>query len=421
MSQEDVDEQLARKEFHEGQSAGGGNSGVTSAVISLNSGAKQDLLEAVPEGKTRIVTGFGLRGSGFASAGGEYITFGYNENADDYNMYTAEALSQITADGPLLQQMSQNTSTVPTSRAGNAGDVFGCKMVDPFALTITVAGAQSFTSEVSGAVADEMVVSGATGSPEVNGAVCNIGGYNDGRPVFMDTTAGVIIKWQGGNHWELSGYGLVYFTSNDDVATPDLCTTWIVGAYGSLPLPAVTKNADAEHPLNRVYTHNEDLNGKPSFLGSEGSGYISWTGTQWTIEAGEVFFSSSEDVATPDLVETWTPAAGFGNSALIIGALTLADNLCNGDYEQTTADNNGKPAYEGAGDEFDTAIIEWTGDAWTVVFSVGTYYTSPEDVATPDLVEAWELVTGDGAAPTVTAAGAASGFVDVFYYDVDAE
>ena len=87
-----------------------------------------------------------------------------------------------------------------------------------------------------------IIVSGA-GSSEVNGtyAVVDEGGE---KPVYANNAnSDIQIGWNGA--WEkwiivnMSTF-VIYYFSEDDVATPDLCTTWEV-YDGEPPAPTVTK------------------------------------------------------------------------------------------------------------------------------------------------------------------------------------
>jgi hypothetical protein len=92
--------------------------------------------------------------------------------------------------------------------------------------TVTVSGAG--TSEVNGTYAYWLDLEGKP-------VYTKGGGYN----IWWDT---VILGWS-----IYLDTGVDYYTSTDDVATPDLVTTWTVSA-GSLPLPTVTSTA----PLSGV-------------------------------------------------------------------------------------------------------------------------------------------------------------------------
>ena len=86
-----------------------------------------------------------------------------------------------------------------------------------------------------------IIVSGA-GSTEVNGTYAVIGeGF--GKPVYANNAnSDIVIGWDSGAWFIVnsSGTQVIYYYSEDDVATPDLCTTWEV-ADGEPPVPTVTK------------------------------------------------------------------------------------------------------------------------------------------------------------------------------------
>ena len=81
-----------------------------------------------------------------------------------------------------------------------------------------------------------IIVSGA-GTSAVNGTYTESGTYG-GRPKYVYDN--YVLVWSSG--WELgtSDYVTAYYYSEDDVATPDLCTTWKVDE-GKKPVPTVTK------------------------------------------------------------------------------------------------------------------------------------------------------------------------------------
>ena len=82
-----------------------------------------------------------------------------------------------------------------------------------------------------------MIVSGA-GTSAVNGTYVESGTF-EGRPKYVYDN--YIILWDS-SAWVIgtSDYVTAYYYSNEDVATPDLCTTWKV-ADGEPPVPTVTK------------------------------------------------------------------------------------------------------------------------------------------------------------------------------------
>mgnify|MGYP007069048391 CR=1 FL=1 len=88
-----------------------------------------------------------------------------------------------------------------------------------------------------------IIVSGA-GSSEVNGTYVDTGELSEGRPVYANNAnSDIVIGWNSAQClWLImnSSTQVIYYFSEDDVATPDLCTTWKV-AHGESPVPTVTK------------------------------------------------------------------------------------------------------------------------------------------------------------------------------------
>ena len=84
-----------------------------------------------------------------------------------------------------------------------------------------------------------MIVSGA-GSTEVNGTYAVIG-EEGGKPLYANNAnSDIQIGWVGAWFIVKLSTQFQYYFSDDDVATPDLCTTWEV-ADGEPPVPTVTK------------------------------------------------------------------------------------------------------------------------------------------------------------------------------------
>jgi hypothetical protein len=82
-----------------------------------------------------------------------------------------------------------------------------------------------------------MIVSGA-GSTEVNGTYVE-SGTNKGRPKYVYDN--YVLIWSSGWGIVTQDFSAAYYYSEDDVATPDLCTTWEVIGDGELPVPTVTE------------------------------------------------------------------------------------------------------------------------------------------------------------------------------------
>ena len=84
-----------------------------------------------------------------------------------------------------------------------------------------------------------IIVSGA-GSTEVNGTYAVVDEEGE-KPVYANNAnSDIVIGWD--NAWLIMNRSthVIYYYSNDNVATPDLCTTWEVNA-GESPVPTVTK------------------------------------------------------------------------------------------------------------------------------------------------------------------------------------
>ena len=85
-----------------------------------------------------------------------------------------------------------------------------------------------------------IIVSGA-GSSEVNGTYAVVGEQGE-KPVYANNAnSDIVIVWDV-SAWIIANSStyVIYYYSSDDVATPDLCTTWEVYA-GEPPVPTVTK------------------------------------------------------------------------------------------------------------------------------------------------------------------------------------
>jgi hypothetical protein len=89
----------------------------------------------------------------------------------------------------------------------------------------------------------DLTVSGA-GTGAVNGDYNQVGTTN-GRPDYSNG-GGITIFWDASLFWTIYSFSYLYY-SYDDVATPDLVTTWAVSA-GSPPVPTVTAGGGAVAP-----------------------------------------------------------------------------------------------------------------------------------------------------------------------------
>ena len=88
-----------------------------------------------------------------------------------------------------------------------------------------------------------IIVSGA-GSSEVNGTYVDTGQLSGKKPIYANNAnSDIVIGWDSGEKkWLIKNLStqVIYYYSSNNVATPDLCTTWEV-ADGEPPVPTVTK------------------------------------------------------------------------------------------------------------------------------------------------------------------------------------
>jgi len=85
----------------------------------------------------------------------------------------------------------------------------------------------------------DIIVSGA-GNAAANGTYIFYG-YFDNKPYYKCNETGSWLIWGfNDSSWEINNDFIdTLYCSYDDVATPDLCTTWELGVSGVLPLPTV--------------------------------------------------------------------------------------------------------------------------------------------------------------------------------------
>lgn len=90
-------------------------------------------------------------------------------------------------------------------------------------------------------VSTDIIVSGA-GNAAVNGAY-DYQGVLYGKAWYYKADADMVFMWEpAANYWTVNNIYISY----DDVATPDLCTTWELGLFGGVePLPTVTAGGGA--------------------------------------------------------------------------------------------------------------------------------------------------------------------------------
>ncbi len=86
---------------------------------------------------------------------------------------------------------------------------------------------------------------------------------------------------------------------------------YILDIVANRTAPSVTN-------LTGRYVFDQVINGKPSHTGLSGLASTRWSGSEWQIRSGsESVFISSEDVATPDLVTSWTVQPSFGGAGSV--------------------------------------------------------------------------------------------------------
>ncbi len=131
---------------------------------------------------------------------------------------------------------------------------------------------------------------------------------------------------------------------------------------------------------------------------------LSYWGAYWAIPTERTFTVSAEDrtyTVTPDNSDGVVTVVA-SDDIVLSGA---GSDEVNGTYIQRFITNE-KPSYEMA---TDSAVIYWyvgRSSAWIIQYiaeGATTYYRSSDDVATPDLVTTWAVVSGTLPVPTVTA------------------
>ena len=90
----------------------------------------------------------------------------------------------------------------------------------------------------------DMIVAGA-GSSVVNGTYIE-SGTNSGKPMYDN--GNYRISWSGSS-WAIMDYVTLtfYYRSNNNVATPDLVTTWVKYGAGVDPVPTVTAASSGQN------------------------------------------------------------------------------------------------------------------------------------------------------------------------------
>ncbi|MCH8569509.1 MAG: hypothetical protein LAT67_14640 [Balneolales bacterium] len=106
--------------------------------------------------------------------------------------------------------------------------------------------------------AQNMEVSGA-GSANANGTYIETG-TSEGKPRYVkDGDPSWEIIWQWGIRWVIAEYGMENYEAWENVATPNLVTTWDV-SMGFSPAPTVTQAGRAVSFSTQMFVENQDIN-----------------------------------------------------------------------------------------------------------------------------------------------------------------
>ena len=84
--------------------------------------------------------------------------------------------------------------------------------------------------------AQNIVITGA-GTSTVNGTYVNNGTQN-GKPKYINNATQIEIIWLS-TFWIIRNNAYAFYYSTNDVASPNLVTTWLVDDDGVLPVPQV--------------------------------------------------------------------------------------------------------------------------------------------------------------------------------------
>lgn len=263
-----------------------------------------------------------------------------------------------------------------------------------------------------------------------NGVMLRPAGLSSGRPVFSLSGSQTIsdlsylIYWDPdeltwGFYYQSANSGGEYgfWSSTEDVPSPDLVTTWSPVGYGATGNPVMSwvTGEFATALIDPTGTDN-NIALEAQVIGSGGnliSLQIAAAAAQATTTinvAGNAITATPGSKARMTVNGTGPFTDGFGDPANINGYVL---------YSHGT--ENGKPSYWPYASDSpglitgSYSVIRWTGSQWEFKtgFPTGGYYFraySSENVATPDLVTAWTLDTSGGyALSTGTVTGMTAG------------
>ena len=266
------------------------------------------------------------------------------------------------------------------------------------------------------------------------------------------------------------------FASSADLPRKQMLAKWLVEEKGETQAPSsvAVSGLDAYYCTdpNGVYTYFDTFNGKPRYqkpnrddpVGTTDDVY--WNGSQWEIFAcmGDPLYSSTEDVAYPWLVTTWTEENGTGslvftespapsplsnyydlperylwakiavaagapkseaayislpknyawsdiynavsgdiaNSAVVVSG--SGSTVVNGTYTYR-GQYSGKPYYnlQGYSDNIFLYSIYWDGNSWAIISDDETLYqATDQNVTYPWLATSWDVAGGVGPSPIIS-------------------
>lgn len=203
----------------------GGALTLATVTVDATVGTKQNLLAAVGASTNQIPVDIACRNASQSLAlitGGQGVQFGYVGDAD----VAVATVSTITNSNTNVR-----AAFAAPSLTGTSGDVLGV-IVDPVLTNLPI------------------VVAGA-GTAAADGTYAYSGTAN-GKNQYTHPIAGTI-TWDGVDRWKISDADPYWYYSLDDVATPDLCTTWVADVDGSNPVPTVTEGANPTFDVDVLY------------------------------------------------------------------------------------------------------------------------------------------------------------------------
>jgi len=172
----------------------------------------------------------------------------------------------------------------------------------------------------------DIIVAGA-GSSSVNGTYTHTGTANS-KPLY-GMGASYDIRWSG-TAWQIRGFTfLIYYQSSDDVATPDLVTTWTLGASGTNPVPTVTESED---PAPSTDTPSTDT--PPSIGDMAYSVFAKWGSTDY-----DYSFNEADRLLRYTVDRGRETIFGSGINSYDIGVMRLELDNYDGRYDPWNVDS----------------------------------------------------------------------------------